>query len=85
MISMNRTKEERQNEVRVIIEKLTQLRLTTIYEPIRDLMSVLKKYIEEGNDIKINIPFNEISKRIVGYLFANSRKECWLKLENLKK
>ena len=53
-----------------MIEKLTQLRLTTIYEPIRDLMNVSKKYIEEGNDIQINIPFNEISKRIIGYLLC---------------
>jgi hypothetical protein len=82
---MNRTKEERQNEVRVIIEKLTQLRLTAIYEPIRDLMGILKTYIDIGNDVKINIPFNEIRKTIVGCLFANSRKECWLKLENKKK
>lgn len=82
---MNRTKQERQNEVKVIIVKLTDLKLTTIYEPILELMGILKKYIEDGTDININIPFNEIRKKIVGCLFANSDKECWLKLENIKK
>ena len=57
---MNRTKEERQNEVRIIIRKLTELNLTTIYSPIVELMTLLKKYIQEEVDIKIKIPFFEI-------------------------
>ena len=54
---MNRTKLERQNEVRTIIRKLTELHLTTIYSPIVEFMTLLKKYIQEEVDIKINIPF----------------------------
>tara|TARA_Y100000389_G_scaffold188459_1_gene211062 strand:- start:310 stop:552 length:243 start_codon:yes stop_codon:yes gene_type:complete len=77
---MKRTKQERQKEVRIIIDKLTELKLTVIYEPVRDLMSLLREYIQEGEDIKINIPFNEIKKTIVGRLFACVNTPCWLKL-----
>tara|TARA_Y100000768_G_C23883287_1_gene636334 strand:- start:677 stop:922 length:246 start_codon:yes stop_codon:yes gene_type:complete len=79
---MNRTKLERQDEVRTIIRKLTELHLTTIYSPIVELMTLLKKYIQEEVDIKINIPFIEIKKTIVGYLPINKNKPCWVKLTN---
>tara|TARA_B100000427_G_C15404641_1_gene549230 strand:+ start:178 stop:423 length:246 start_codon:yes stop_codon:yes gene_type:complete len=79
---MNRTKLERQDEVRTIIRKLTELHLTTIYSPIVELMTLLKKYIQEEVDIKIKIPFYEIKKTIVGYLPINKNKPCWVKLTN---
>ena len=66
---MERTKKERQYEVRVIIEKLTELKLTTIYDPVCELMSLLQVYIQTGDDITIQIPFNEIKKTIEGRLF----------------
>lgn len=80
--NMNRTKLERQNEVRTIIRKLTELNLTTIYSPIVELMTLLKRYIQEEIDIKIKIPFREIKKNIVGYLPINKNKHCWVKLTN---
>tara|TARA_B100001250_G_scaffold414584_1_gene454171 strand:- start:9147 stop:9395 length:249 start_codon:yes stop_codon:yes gene_type:complete len=75
-----RTKQDKQDEVKKIILKLTELQLTTIYEPIRELFRILKLYVEESKDIKINITFPEIRKNIVGYLAVNKSKECWLKI-----
>jgi Flp pilus assembly secretin CpaC len=75
-----RTKQDKQDEVKKIILKLTDLQLTTIYEPIRELFRILKLYVEESKDIKINIKFPEIRKNIVGYLAVNKSKECWLKI-----
>ena len=55
-----RTKQDKQDEVKKIILKLTELQLTTIYEPIRELFRILKLYVEESKDIKKNIKFPEI-------------------------
>ena len=75
-----RTKNERQAEVKIIINKLTELQLTTIYEPIRSLFISLRNYVENGENVKINIPFPEIHKNIVGYLPINNKQKCWVKL-----
>ena len=40
---MKRTKEERQNEARIIVAKLTELKLTILYEPVRELLKILKE------------------------------------------
>jgi len=76
----SRTKEEKQNEVKKIVSKLTELKLTMIYEPIRELFSILKRYKEESEDIKINIKFPEIKKNIIGNLAIRRSKECWVKI-----
>ena len=77
---MLRTKEERQSEVKIIILKLTELQLTTIYEPIQILFTLLQSYVHEGNNTKINIPFPTIRKTIVGFLHIDKSKQCWVKL-----
>ena len=43
-----RTKEERQNEVKEIISKLSNFNLNTNYNPIKKLYVKFKKYINEG-------------------------------------
>ena len=75
-----RNKKERQEEIKIIIKKLTELQLTVIYEPIRSLLISLRNYVEKGENTKINIPFPEIHKTIVGYLPINNRQKCWIKL-----
>ena len=40
-----RTKQDKQDEVKKIILKLTELQLTTIYEPIRELFRILKNFM----------------------------------------
>ena len=81
---MMRTKEERQQEARTIIDKLTELKLTVMYEPIEQLFQLLKTYIHEGITVKIDIPFPSIRKRIVGKLPVDKSEECWVKLTQEK-
>ena len=75
-----RTKEERSKEARIIIEKLTELELTITYDPIKELFTILQKYINDGGKIKISIPFPMINKRILGLLPDTVNEKCWVKL-----
>lgn len=77
-----RTKEQRQHEVKTIIEQLTKLDLGIKYEPIKNLYGTFKAYIADGNRILVNIPFPEINRRIKGLLAISINEEVWLKLEN---
>ena len=77
---MKRTQKQRQDEVKKIISKLTELKLTTIYEPIQQLFRLLKLYIHEEKSVHVNIHFPEIHKHIVGYLSIKTNEECWVKL-----
>ncbi len=77
-----RTKKERQDEVRTIISKLTELRLTVIYEPVQKLFDLMKVYVQEGSSVKINIDFPEIRKKIVGHLPIDKSEKCWVKLSS---
>jgi hypothetical protein len=79
-----RTKEERQNEIKEILEKLSDFDLNLNYEPIKKLYQKFKEYIQEGNRIEINIPFPEINRRIKGILAISVREEVWINLKNEK-
>ena len=75
-----RTKEERKNEVKTILVKLTELELTLAYE----LIKIMQKYTEEGGKIKINIPFPMINRRIKGVLMPNKNGDSNICLANEK-
>ena len=79
-----RTKEERQKEIKEILEKLSDFDLNINYEPIKKLYQKFKEYIQEGNRIEINIPFPEINRRIKGLLAISVREEVWINLKNEK-
>ena len=79
-----RTKEERQNEVKEILSKLSEFDLNLTYEPIKKLYEKFKEYIQEGNRIEVNIPFPEINRRIKGILAISVREEVWINLKNEK-
>lgn len=79
-----RTKEERQNEVKEILNKLSDFDLNMTYEPIKKLYQKFKEYIQEGNRIEVNIPFPEINRRIKGILAISVREEVWINLRNEK-
>ena len=79
-----RTKEERQIEVRIIIDQLNNLELTISYEPIKELYKILQIYINNGGKIIINIPFPMINKRIKGLLPDTVNEECWMQLRHEK-
>ena len=76
-----RTKGERTEQVKTIIEKLSQFELSLKYKPIQDLYALFKIYINEGSKTKISIPFPMINRRIRGELTLGTREDCWVKLE----
>ena len=79
-----RTKEQRQSEVATIIKQLSEFELNMVYEPIRKLYIIFKKYINEGSREEINIPFPEINRRIKGVLAISVKEEVWVSLKNEK-
>jgi hypothetical protein len=79
-----RTKEERQNEIKEILSKLSEFNLNSTYEPIKKLYQKFKEYINEGNRIEVNIPFPEVNRRIKGVLAISVREEVWITLKNEK-
>lgn len=81
-VSEYKTKEERQEQVKTIIIEITKLGLSIQSEPIKDLYGCLRKYINEGVVVKINIPFDEINRTIVGELKIGKKEECVICLKN---
>lgn len=79
-----RTIKQRRNEIKNIILELNKFQLNTSYEPIKKLYILFKLYIENGERIKVNIPFPMINKRIKGILATSIKEEVWLRLENEK-
>ena len=80
----HRTKEERQEEVKKIIKKLTELELSICYEPVKELYAVMKEYIENGERKEIKIHFPMINRDIKGVLATSIREKCCIKLVIIK-
>ena len=76
------TEELRSKEARIIIDKLTELKLTISYDPIKKLFIILQNYIKNGEKTNVNIPFPMINKRIKGILSDTVNEKCWIKLEH---
>jgi hypothetical protein len=76
-----RTIEERRQQVRPIINKLTELQMNISYPAIRELYKQLNQFVKTGEDMKIKISFPEFSRRIKGELTNATYKQCWVKLE----
>jgi hypothetical protein len=76
-----RTQEQRRDQIRPIIEKLTELQMNVSYPAIRELYKVLNQYVKTGEDTKIKIPFPEFSRKIKGELSNAPYIPCWVKLE----
>lgn len=79
-----RTKQERQSEVKHILEQLNEFQLNNTYEPVKKLYLKFKEYINEGQRIIVNIPFPEINRRIKGVLAINKREDVTIGLMNEK-
>ncbi len=75
--------DERRNAIRPVLEKLSELQLSMVFDPVKELMKIIQKYIQEGGCYEINIVFIEINKRIKGFLTDNAKYEIWIKLENI--
>lgn len=79
-----RTKEERQSEVKNILEQLSEYQLNVTYEPVKKLYIKFKEYIGGGERLIVNIPFPEINRRIKGVLAINKREDVTIALLNEK-
>jgi len=77
-----RTKEQRQEEVKEVLNQLNDFDLNIKYEPIKKLYTLFKEYINEDKRIEINIPFPEINRRIKGLLAIGINENVWIKLKH---
>jgi hypothetical protein len=77
-----RSKEERQIEAHKVVSKLNELELTVAYEPIKELFTILKDYVNNGGKIEVNIPFPMINKRIRGLLPDTVNEQCFIALKH---
>ena len=81
---MYRTKEERQEKVKVILNQLSNFHLNIKYEPIKKLYVLFKEYINDCKRIEVNIPFPEINRRIKGLLAISVNEEVFINLKHEK-
>ena len=79
-----RTKEQRQKEVKEILNQLSKFDLNVKYEPIKKLYKLFKEYINEDRRMEVNIPFPEIDRRIKGLLAISVNEQVWINLKNEK-
>ena len=79
-----RSKQERQNEVKHILEQLSDFQLNPTYEPVKKLYLKFKEYINDGERLIVNIPFPEVNRRIKGVLAINKREDVTIALMNEK-
>lgn len=80
-LSVYKTKEERQEQVKTIVAEISGLGLSIQYEPVKELYACLRRYIEDDVPVKINIPFPEADRTIVGDLKVGKREECMVCLQ----
>jgi hypothetical protein len=79
--SLVRSYEERKLEVRKILDKLTELNITIHFEAVRELFTLMSKYLKEGIRQEVNIDFPEFGRKIKGVLAENLCEQVWVKLE----
>ena len=79
-----KTQEERQAEVRPIIEKLTEMNITVLEPPIKELFSKMRLFVQIGEKIEINIPYPKTNQIIEGVLHPKIGKRTWVKMTTVK-
>ena len=80
---VERTKHERQAEIKPVIKKLQELHLSPMsYQSIKELYQQLQVYIQKGERIELNIPFPEYNVTIKGVLASAKKERVWVKLES---
>jgi hypothetical protein len=80
-VQTERTIEQRREQVRPIVDKLTELQMNVSYPAIRELYKQLSHFVKTGEDTKIKIAFPEFSRKIKGELSNAPYIPCWVKLE----
>ena len=80
-----KTKEERQAEIKPIIVKLRELKLTLqSHTEIKELFIQMQRYINEGVKVELDIPFPAYNCCIKGVLSIKRGEKVWVKLETNK-
>ena len=80
-----RSKDERNEQVRPIFEKLTELKLlASEHDELRELFQMIGAYVKTGDKQTINIAFPAIHKRIKGALEPNTSKDSCIRLTELQ-
>ena len=80
-----KTKEERQAEIRPILVKLKELKLTIQeHTEIKELFKQMQIYINEGVNVELDIPFPAYNCCIKGLLSIKRGEKVWVKLETNK-
>ena len=81
-LSSDRTKAERQAQVKPILEKLSELKLhASKFAAVKALMLQIQDYVKNGEPQHINIVFHEFGRRIKGTLETNRHVESSIKLQ----
>lgn len=84
--AMKKTKEQRQQEILPVIETLNKMHIKpSTNENIKELYKKLQEFINEGENINIDIPIENLNLRIYGTLERNINKKTWLKMTSLEK
>ena len=81
----NKTKEERQAEIKPILVKLRELNLSIqSHTEIKELFIQMQRYINDGVKIELDIPFPAYNCCIKGVLSIKRGEKVWVKLETNK-
>jgi hypothetical protein len=79
-----RTKEQRVAEIKPIIKKLSELQIkASEHEEIRELLTKIQVYIQQGERIEIHIPFPVADVDIKGVLATDIKERVWVKFTKL--
>lgn len=75
-----RTKEQRIAEIKPIIKKLSELKIkANEHEEIRELLTKIQVYIQQGERLEINIPFPIADVDIQGVLATDVAERVWVR------
>jgi hypothetical protein len=78
---MERTKKERQEEIKPILEKLRELHINIKQDDgIKEFFILMQQYIQEGNRIELNIPCPTLNVTIKGILAVKKNEKVSVKL-----
>jgi hypothetical protein len=78
---MLRTKIQRQAEIKPVLKKLQELRVTIDQDPgIKELFRQMQRYIQDNLKIDLYIPCHNLGIVITGVLALNENERVWVKM-----
>jgi len=79
---MKKSKAQRQIEMKSIIVKLTELNLTMKSDAVQALYELMRKYVNNGERLEVNLLLLERQQVIKGMLEPKVGIQTWVKLES---